>query len=315
MLPDAGPDAEVAAGEVVEACNLCGSGRWELRFAASAATAEAGESWHAFRCTHSGFGVHGEIVRCRDCGLVYARERLPAGEIEARYEEVEDPLYDRERDARKLTFRRHLAAIEKLTGPAAGRRLLDVGCHIGVFVEAAAAAGWDARGIDPSAWAVDLARQRGLPVDQGVLERGRYPSASFDVITLWDVIEHLADPLDTLRCCRELLRPGGWIVVHTMDVGSVTARLLGSRWPWLMEMHLYYFDRRTLPAMLEAAGLTPVRTRGQGRYLRLRYLASRLEALAPRLGRPASMLLSRTPLGGIAVPVSFGDLFTYWARR
>ena len=303
-----------SSGEVA-VCNLCGSESWRVQFPGTVRGTTDAASWHAFRCTHGGYGIHGTIVRCLDCGLIYARERPAASEIEASYEAVEDPLYDEEQEGRKLTFGRHLRALERLTGPAAGRRLLDVGAYTGIFVEVAAQAGWDAQGLEPSAWAADLAQRRGLPVVQGFLRPGVFAPESFDVITLWDVIEHLTDPLGLLRSCRELLVPGGWIVVHTMDAGSLAARLLGRRWPWLMEMHLYYFDRETLPSMLRAAGLAPIQTRSQSRYLRLRYLATRMESFTPALARLTSRLLAGSRLERMAVPVTFGDLFTCWARR
>ncbi len=90
---------------------------------------------------------------------------------------------------------------------------------------------------------------------------------------------------------------------------------MGARWPWLMEMHIYYFDRRTLRAMLARAGFTVQAIRAQGRYLRLGYLANRLAALVPWLGRPAERLITRLGLRGVPVAVNLGDLCTAYARK
>ncbi len=295
-------------------CALCGRDDWSVRFPATL-NGSASLDMRAFRCTSIGYGQHPQIVQCRYCGYVYANPRWVTGDLLDAYQAVEDETYVRERQGRELTFRRHLRSLHRLSGPPAGRRLLDVGAYIGVFVEVARESGWDACGVEPSSWAVDVARRRGLPVVQGTQETIVAPPASFDVITMWDVIEHVADPAAEMARARELLKPGGLIAVHTMDVESLFARLMGRRWPWLMEMHVHYFSRRTLMQMLQKEGFEVVACGPQGRYLRLGYLASRLEGLNRTAGRWAWQLSERLRLAQIAIPINLGDLFTVFARR
>lgn len=269
----------------------------------------------AFRCTHSGYGHHPQIVECNHCGLVYTNPRWPAEALLQAYAEVEDDTYIRERAGRQLTFARHLRRLEKLVGPPDGRDLLDAGAYIGVFVEVATAAGWNALGVEPSVWAAEQAQQQGLNVVQGTLQSPLLQSRRFDVITLWDVIEHLADPAAEIARACELLNPGGWLVLHTMDIDAPIARLMGGNWPWLMDMHLYYFSRRTLGQMVERTGMRVVDTSSQGRYLSLRYLASRLGGLQAGLGRLADTTVDALGLNGRALPVNFGDLITLVAQK
>jgi hypothetical protein len=132
---------------------------------------------------------------------------------------------------------------------------------------------------------------------------------------MWDVIEHLTDPRKALLQVHRLLTPQGLLVVHTIDIESLFARLMGSHWPWLMEMHIYYFSRRTLRALLEKCGYEVLSDKLQGRYLRLGYLMNRVGALIPFLGGPAESLVTRLGLRGLAVPVNLGDLFTAYARK
>jgi SAM-dependent methyltransferase len=292
-------------------CNLCGADDVALRFPS---TIEREADWRAFRCTHSGYGTHPPIVQCQQCGLVYTDPRPDGGDILETYQAVEDPLYIEEREGRVLTFEHHLRPLERLTGPPDDRPLLDVGAYTGVFVEIAARHGWDAWGVEPSRWAVERARARGLHMVPGTLESADLPAAHFDVVTMWDVIEHLPDPHLALQQARRLLKPGGLLVVHTIDIESLFARLMGPRWPWLMEMHIYYFSRRTLRAMLEQCGFQVLSDRPQGRYLRLGYLMNRVGALVPPVGRPAEWLVTRLGLRSLAVPVNLGDLFTAYAR-
>lgn len=297
------------------ACNLCGADDTFVRFPNTLPSGQSPTDWTAYRCTHGGYGIHPPIVQCRRCGLVYANPRQGDSLVLETYEAVQDPLYVEEREGRVLTFERHLRPLERLTGPPAGRALLDVGAYTGVFVEIAASHGWDAWGVEPSRWAVAEARKRGLNVVRGTAGTADLPEDTFDVVTMWDVIEHLTDPLAELRHAQRLLKPGGFLVVHTMDIGSPFARLMGGRWPWLMEMHLYYFTRRTLRMMLEEAGLSVLRIRAQGRYLRLGYLMNRVTALMPWLGRPAERLVTRLKLRGVSMAVNLGDLCTAYARK
>ncbi len=303
-------------------CNLCGADDAVVRYPSTVKQGESGD-WRALCCTSSGYGRHHTIVQCRQCGLVYTDPRPDGHDIVETYQAVEDPLYVEEREGRVLTFEHHLKPLERLAGPPGGRPLLDVGCYTGVFVEIAARHGWDAWGVEPSRWAVEQARARGLHVTPGMLETADLPEAYFDVVTMWDVIEHVTDPLGTLEQAYRLLRrpepaegkPGGLVVVHTIDIDSLFARLMGARWPWLMQMHIYYFSRRTLRAMLEKCGFEVISDRPQGRYLRLGYLMSRVSALSPLVGRPAEWLVTKLGLRGLAAPVNLGDLFTAYARK
>ena len=270
----------------------------------------------AFLCTSPDYGEHYRIVQCNCCGFVYANPHADPSEVLKAYEDVVDPLYLQERAGRERTFREHLRTLHRITGEPNGRRLLDVGAYIGVFVEIAREMGWDAEGIEPSSWAVAHARERGLPVAKGTLGSGGFPDESFDVITLWDVIEHFDDPTMELRHVLRLLKPGGIVVIHTIDIGSITARVMGGGWPFLMEMHIRFFSRATMRDMLQRVGFTYIRDHTQGRYLRLGYLAGRVTAaFGGFVGKPLEKLVSFLKLAEMPVPVNTLDLFTAYAKK
>jgi 2-polyprenyl-3-methyl-5-hydroxy-6-metoxy-1,4-benzoquinol methylase len=296
-------------------CNLCGADDTVVRYPSTIGADTAGSSWSAFSCTYSGYGRHHTVVQCRQCGLVYTNPRPAYEDLLDNYEAVEDPLYIKEQEGRVLTFERHLKPVEQITGAANNQPLLDVGCYTGVFVETAARHNWEAWGLEPSHWAVAQAKARGLRVVQGTLRTADLPEDYFEVVSMWDVIEHLTDPCDSLSQAWRLLAPGGLIVVHTIDIESPFARLMGSRWPWLMEMHVYYPSRRTLRAMLERSGFQVLGCESQGRYLRLGYLMNRLSALMPAVGRPAEWLVHKLDLHGLPLSVNLGDLVTAYARK
>lgn len=295
-------------------CNLCGSKRWHVRLPATVQRIDQLDV-SAFKCTNPGYGSHAQIVACMDCGYVYANPRWSGEDLLNAYTAVEDEMYVAERQGRELTFQRHLHMMERHVGPANGRSLLDVGAYIGVFVEMAAAAGWQATGVEPSAWAAAEAQRRGLHVIHGTQYAPQLAGAAFDVITMWDVIEHVDDPSAEMCQAYRLLKPGGWLVVHTMDIDSLTARLLGARWPWYMDMHIHYFSQRTMRAMLEKNGFQVIWSGVQGRYLTLGYLVTRVTAFNRPLGRLMEQLVQQFDLGKLAIPINFGDLFTVYARR
>lgn len=295
-------------------CNLCGSRDAELVYPSSLKN----DNLNAMdiRCTSSAYGIHPPIVRCRNCGLVYANPRWDSSIVAESYSVVEDPTYVDEREGRVLTFSRNLKPFETLVAPNSHtRRLLDVGCHIGVMVELAQAAGWEAWGVEPSTWASEQARGRGLQVVTGTLADAKLDEGYFDVVTMWDVIEHLTDPAAEVRQVHRVLKRGGIFAIHTIDIESRFARMMGKRWPWLMEMHLYYFSPRTLGKMLERQGFTVVRSSAQGRFLRLGYLTTRIEPYNKSLSRAVHGAAERLKLAQVAIPVNFGDLFTLYARK
>jgi 2-polyprenyl-3-methyl-5-hydroxy-6-metoxy-1,4-benzoquinol methylase len=138
-------------------------------------------------------------------------------------------------------------------------KILDVGCGIGGFISAAKRNGWEEVGIDISP-SLEIARKAGLTVLNARIEEVDFPPASFDVITMIDVIEHI-NHLDTLmeNVCR-LLRPGGAFLVVTPNLASLNSRILGKRWVAVEpEDHLVLFTPRTLTDLLARNRFSVVR--------------------------------------------------------
>ncbi len=295
------------------ACVLCGGRDWHLRFPDSMPAGGVIGDRSSFRCTHSGYGVHPAIFQCTGCRLL-SLDGVSESEILAAYKDVEDPVYLQEEPARRRTFERRMRRLERFHPPPG--RLLDVGAYTGAFVEVAGNRGWTAMGVEPSRWAVANARSRGLSVVEGVLDSAPLAPESFDVVTMWDVIEHVADPVALLRSCARVLKAGGLAVVHTMDARSVTAAAMRGRWPWLMEMHLHYFSRSTLALALRKTGFRVRRVFAEGRLISAGYLASRVGGLlGERVGRVLGRAIGAAGAAEVLLPVNFGDLMTVYAVK
>lgn len=292
------------------ACNLCGSASSTLVLRANTQATDL--NTEAYACTSPHVGKHGRIVSCNTCGLVYANPRPTREAVDDLYSAVEDSTYLEEEAARVATFRHSLVGVRKY---APGGLLLDVGCHVGTFLDVARKGGYETVGVEPSGWAAEYARQRGLKVYTGGLEEADLAPESLDVVTVWDVIEHFTDPLQELRSIRRVLRPGGVLALSTMNVDSPLPKLMKGRWPWYMLMHLYYFTPRTITAMLEKAGFEVLDIEPHIRVVHVRYLVSKLEAYSRPLSRAARWVTEGLRIGGVRLPVNFGDLMTVYARK
>lgn len=282
MNAAAGVAAPSGLGLEDVACNLCGG--------AEAAT----------------FARRGgmRIVRCVGCGLVYVNPRSRVPDLESHYNSGASSRVEYYLDA-EVADRRTFAGILELAArlcPARGS-LLDVGPCTGTFLVQARQAGFEPHGIEINAGAARYCRERlGLDVRAGVLTGDTYPPASFDLVAMGDVIEHVPDPLQTLGTVALVLKPGGHVLISTPNIESAAARLLQVK----PEEHLYYFSAATLDAALRKAGLAPVQITTLDRYRNFTAMTHSttcgglFQALAPvfRLARRvAGDVVLRLPLG------------------
>jgi 2-polyprenyl-3-methyl-5-hydroxy-6-metoxy-1,4-benzoquinol methylase len=180
--------------------------------------------------------------------------------------------------------------------------LLDVGCAYGQFLRLARRAGWQPIGIELSQSAAKAAREEfGLHVMHGTLETATLSDETMDAVTVWEVIEHVPSPLDTLRHIFRLLKPGGVVALSTPNAGSLRARQEGPDWYGyhLSREHLLFFTAGTLARALETVGFHVVSIRTHHVNPSLRRLVSKRTVQAkdtaechPGLCRPATILES-----------------------
>ncbi len=173
--------------------------------------------------------------------------------VQERYGDVGDERYLEEEQGRVETFTESLDVVARF---APGGRLLDVGCHVGTFLEIAERGGFDVAGVEPSRWAADVARGA-HPRRASTAARSRTPRCRRAATTSSRCgTSSSTCPIRRSTCGRSThaLRPGGIFALSTMDVDALFPRVAGSRWPWYMQMHLVYFSRRTLAEMLRREG-------------------------------------------------------------
>ena len=163
-----------------------------------------------------------------------------------------------------------------------GKRLLEIGANVGLFLAVAGERGWEATGIEPSAWAVEQGRARfGVDLRQGAIETLDVEPGSVDALVMLDVLEHLADPAEALRRLRPMMTEQGVFALATVNVDSLHGRLRGGDWPWFIRSHLHYFRPATLTKMLSDAGFEAVEWSVVPRSFHVSYVLNRAAGVLP----------------------------------
>lgn len=136
--------------------------------------------------------------------------------------------------------------------------LLEVGCHEGLFLQQAKNEGFDVLGIEPNIYAANYARERGLPVINGLFEDifNEVENKKFDVVVLFHAIEHMTDYLENLKKIRTIIKPGGYLVIEVPNSESYRSKKYGINWVYVYEEHLHHFSPGRLGSSLTRLGFS-----------------------------------------------------------
>ena len=230
--------------------------------------------------------AHFPVVRCRDCGLVFADEHFRETDLESFYTgdyyQRAYVCHPKEIDSKIAgEYLREFRRVDRLM--PAGGRVLDFGSARGTFIgelmSSDLAERWEPEGIDINPDEVEMGKAKGFPVRVANVFDDSIPGESFDAITAFSVLEHMQDPRATLEALHRVLKPGGKLLLIVPNgscliilFGLIAARLLGDRVRGFTdnvfhEEHLYYFDPRTMPKMLEQCGFSTHQVGFQPSYL------------------------------------------------
>jgi SAM-dependent methyltransferase len=237
------------------ACPLCAGTTW-------APLAEGPDQ------ARGGKGLWFMIVQCHHCGLCFTNPRPSARGIGSFYPAHYGPHQLTESKGagpswwQRLPLVRQRPDVLRKTLPIHGQgRLLDFGCGSGSFLLRMRRQGWKVTGLDASEAVVARLRgQLGLHALSGSLPHPALEDASFDVITMWQSLEHVHQPLEVLQAARQILAPGGKLIATVPNIDSLAFRWFGSAWSGLdLPRHLVHFTPETLRRMLRGAGFSASR--------------------------------------------------------
>lgn len=218
-------------------CNICGSPQYH--------------QIHHFREWNLGRDPVRDVavVRCRRCGI---RRRRPG--ISDEYEEAYHTPYIEQGQAihpHQLSHFADLMTARLRRLNAKGVRLLDVGCSTGRALQLASTLGFEAIGVDYSAWAAKHCEGLGFKTRQGSLLRQWADAEVFDIIHCCHTIEHVPDPLAYVREMHRLLKPGGQLMIAFPNYASIQRLILRERWgPWCLDSHLWFFTAAQMCQLL-----------------------------------------------------------------
>ena len=251
------------------------------------------------------------ILRCPGCGLLWTRT-APDFDANLIYTEgyfqgeTPDGYFDYLGSECFLT-REYRARVSWIRDYLPQGRLFEIGCATGGFLQEAQRH-YAVQGIDVSDFAVQAARQKGLDVSCGYFETMEALGPLYDAIVMFDTIEHVKDPLSTLRTVYANLRPGGFVFITTGDSQSLSARLLRSRWRLLTPpQHLWFFSVHNLSLLLERLGFCVLVSRHPWRFVPLTLMWYQL--FRGRV-RPLPRLLD-----SVVLPVNLYDIMLIVATK
>lgn len=257
---------------------------------------------------------HGRILRCTSCGLAYRSLRPKGEQLAHLYREADDSRYEAEMPNRSRTAMRHKKIVEKHVSRKGS--LLDVGCASGAFLRLMRDSGWDVHGVEPSEAQFRRASKllgENARIRQCVLQEARFPT-DFDLVTLWDVLEHVTEPVEFMALAATHLKRGGLLILNVPRIDSFAAKVLGSRWPVLLAEHLCYFTIPSLHLCGEGAGLQMVCTGQRPVTFSLGYISFR----ASQHGIPGSAIVDRvlknSKVAGWSIPLWLGEIYAVFRK-
>jgi len=192
-----------------------------------------------------------QIVRCANCGLVYINPRASVSYICNLYKENKSSPFDYYYNLTKIDKERFKKLFSEINKYRKSGRVLDFGCATGSFLQVAKEYGYQVHGVEVNPSAAAYARNvLGLDILEGTVNKFSYKEDFFDIVHMGDVIEHLPDPLSTLKLVNIFMKKEGLLILTTPNFNSILTKIFQIK----PEEYLYYFNKDTLHKMIELAG-------------------------------------------------------------
>lgn len=268
-------------------CNICELNIFKVKKNSSYKFNQTKENLASQYRSSSESKIVDQLVVCKICDLEYLNPRIKSSFTFSGYSQAIDRRHNEEDQYRIHSFKRALRNLEKMliNGRKENKkvRVLDVGCAGGAFLKAARDMGYEAIGLEPSKYLAELGRKKyNVEIHQVSLESFTFSKNEFDIITFWDVLEHLPNPKETLQIAYSALNESGTLLLNIPMVDSLPAKIMKFKWPFYLNVHTYYFSKKTIDNLLSATGFETITIRNYWQTLSLGYILTRAGIRLPR---------------------------------
>jgi len=261
-----------------------------------------------YKCTSMAHNVKPLIAKCTYCNMVQIPKSWQPKNLLQTYGDVVDEDYLDNFQVKKKTFSYAYKKIKKYTKK--NGLLLEIGSYCGLFLIEASNNGQFCTGIEPSRWAASFSQEHlkectiiNLPLEEAT----RTIDIKFDTVISWDVIEHVQNPLKVMNDASALLKDKGYFIFSTIMFDSWLARVMGKKWHWIMDMHLYYFTEQSIQYLLDNSGFKLIESGGYRHYASIKYAFRKLcFCFPPSIARVMAKFEKIVP--NIVIPFTLGDV-------
>ncbi len=291
-------------------CNLCNANDFEIVYKSKYENETAQDLKEKFKSSGDETLID-QVVMCKECGFIYINPRIKQNLIIKGYSEGSDETFASQAKGRERTFERSLNKVEKIIQKEHFEKkgkVLDIGTANGSFLYIAKKKGWEVEGLELNRWLCEWAKKNyGITIHSKTLFEKEYSKESFDLVTLWDVLEHVPDAKKMLEECHRIIKKEGHIVINYPNIGSWIAKIMGRKWVFLLSVHLFYFTDKTMERMLKETGFNVIKTGPHFQTLELGYLMFRMKAYSMFLHKIGHKITKMLRIDKLQIPYWLGQ--------
>ena len=218
-----------------------------------------------------------QLVQCNYCSFQYLNPRIISKIIIESYQDTIDETHVSQDKFRLQTFSKSLKKIIKILNlqNLSQKHFLDIGSASGIFLKALKNSGFKEEGYEPSKWMVNYGKEKyEININQGFIDNIN-DNKKFDLISFWDVLEHVTDLDKTLKKVDTISKKNAYLIINVPDNDSLACKLMGKNWPFYLNVHLYYFDKKSLEKVLKKYKFKLIKSFPHWQYLSLGYVLMR----------------------------------------
>lgn len=283
-------------------CNLCHSDNYKVLYKAKPHKPYQKEMFYPTSISL----VTENIVKCQNCGLIFTNPRLKPDLLRRLYYEGEDKNYIEQQEERIKIFQKVLKFIETFCPSG---NMLDIGCAAGFLLYVAKKRHWRAKGIELNRFFADFANLKlNVDVINGNVEEIDFKSNSFDIIVMWDALEHLTDPYLVLSKAYSWLKNDGYIFINIPNKDSIFAKILKNRCWFMTSMHLYHFSPTTIKIFFKKVGFKFLTKKRHIQHLKIDYLITKIMPYSNKFYNIIDKLTKIMRLQNVIIPYYAGQI-------